>query len=233
MKNLLCLLIVGLAISTNLNSQVELGLATGMNISNVQVKGVAEGFNPKRNFIKTFRPALVVNIPLDDHLSIATGIATEDRGFDVFIGQEINFLGLSFPIGATAKTRVSYIEVPLNFKIDFSTNNNLRPWISAGANLGYAYQGDITTQVNLILNINVNRTDINLDADNIGRWDIAPNIVAGLDIPYNRGFFTFSVGYEHSAQNFIKDAIIGIETRHYGFTPAFGYTYAFGKVSKA
>lgn len=215
-------------------SQVEIGLSTGLNISNVQVSGVSPDFVPDRNFITSFRPALTVAIPLDERFSIYTGVATERRGFDVFIGTELDFLGLSLPLGAKAGTRISYLEVPLNFRLDFpSENGKIRPWVAAGANIGYAYAGAIETSITVIFDIRLTQTPINLDNENLRRFDIAPNITAGLDIPYKRGFFTFALGYEHSAQNFFNDTTIGIETRHFGFTPSFGYSYAFGNLAKA
>lgn len=233
MKKSLLVLIVIIGSVVSSYSQVEVGASLAMNVSNVQVRGIDPNFVPNRDFIKSFRPSLDLVLPLDDNISVVTGIAYERRGFNVFVGQDVNFLGISVPIGATAKTRITYIEVPLNMRFDIKTKKNVTPWVQAGANFGYAVAGDITTQLNLILNINVNRTDINVKSDNLTQFDIAPNVVIGLDIPYNRGFFVFSLGYEHSAQNFIKDSVIGIETRHYGFTPSFGYRYAFGKVSKA
>jgi len=214
--------------------QVELGITSGLNVSNVQVSGVAQDFTPDRKFIKTFRPALTVAIPLDDRFSILTGIATEARGFDVFVGREIKFLGLDIPLGATLETRVNYLEVPINFKLDFPTaSSKFRPWIAAGANVGYAYAGDITTKVNVIFDFTVNRTNLNLNSNAVRRFDLAPTLIAGIDIPYKRTLFTFSLGYEHSVQNFLNDTALGIETRHFGFTPNFGLSYALGKISKA
>lgn len=215
-------------------SQVELGLSTGLNISNVQVSGVSPNFVPERNFITSFRPGITLSLPLDERFSFYTGIATEQRGFDVFIGTDLDFVGISFPLGATAKTRISYVEVPINFRLDFLTDSGkLRPWLAAGANLGYAYQGSVATAITVILDFQVSERALNLNNDSVRRFDIAPNITAGLDIPYKRGFFTFALGYEHSVQNFFNDTSIGIETRHYGFTPSFGYSYALGNLSKA
>ncbi len=234
MKKLGILIIAIFFVSKIGFGQVELGLSTGVNISNVQTTGVPDNFSPKSNFISSFRPALTLAIPLDDRFSILTGLAKEARGFDVFVGTEIEFLGINFPLGATLETRIHYIEIPLNFKLDFpSETRNIRPWIAAGANLGYAYAGDITTKINVIIPIKINETDLNLDTDAVRRFDIAPNILVGVDIPYKRSIFSFSLGYEHSVQNFLNDSVIGIETRHFGFTPAFGYSYALGSISKA
>jgi len=214
--------------------QIELGLSTGVNISNVQTTGVPENFIPQSKFIASFRPAITLSIPLDDRFSILTGLATEARGFDVFAGTEVEFLGLNFPLGATLETRIHYIEMPINFKLDFpSETRNIRPWIAAGANLGYAYAGDISTVINIIIPIKVSETALNLDTDAVRRFDIAPNIMVGVDIPYKRSIFSFSLGYEHSVQNFLNDTVIGIQTRHFGFTPSFGYSYALGSISKA
>ena len=214
--------------------QIELGVSTGLNTSNVQVSGVAQDFNPDRNFITTFRPAITVSIPLDERFSILTGLATETRGFDIFVGRELEFLGLSIPLGATVETRVSYLEVPINFKIDFPTESGkVKPWIAAGANIGYAYNGEIATKVNVIFDFTVNRSDINLNSEAVRRFDIAPNFICGIDIPYKRSIFSLSLGYENSVQNFLNDTTLGIETRHFGFTPSFGYRYALGKISKA
>ena len=229
MKQLL--MITALLLTTAITgfSQVDLGFSTGLNVSNIHIAGASNDFLPKRNFITTFRPALTANIALDERFSIYTGVATEARGFDVSVGTDLGFLGVDLPIGVTAKTRISYLEVPLNIRMNFqNATGKVRPWIAAGANLGYAYSGEIRTVANVLFDINLANTPINLDNENIRRFDVAPNITAGLDIPYKRGNFTFAIGYEHSVQNFLEDALIGIETRHFGFTPSIGYSYTLG-----
>ena len=233
MKQLLMITTIFLTTVMTGFSQVDLGFSTGLNVSNIHIAGASNDFLPKRNFIATFRPALTVNIALDERFSIYTGVATEARGFDVSVGTDLGFLGVDLPIGVTAETRISYLEVPLNIRYNITNaSGKVKPWVAAGANLGYAYSGEIRTVANVLFDINLMKTPINLQNDNIRRFDVAPNITAGMDIPYKRGNFTLSVGYEHSVQNFLENTLVGVEARHYGFTPSIGYSHTLGLPQK-
>ena len=231
MKLRLLLLVLSMALSVHfVNAQVSVGANLGLTISNVQVRGIAEGLVPNRNYITTFRPQMELVFPLDDRLSVYTGLGLEKRGFDLFIGREINFLGFSFPLGVTVLTRVNYIELPLQLNFAIPTKSGkVIPWVRAGANFGFALSGEIKTQANLILNFTLNKREIDMTNKSINRFDIAPVIVVGLDLPYGNGVFTAFVGFEHSVENFINDATIGVETRHFGFNPGLGYRFNIGK----
>lgn len=222
-KIFLAALMVVIAFSAK--AQLSIGIETGLQLSGAKVDGIADQFTPDNSNILSFRPALNIGYDLDDKFSIYSGLATETRGFDAKLGTDLNFLDIDLPVGATAETRVKYLEIPLGLRFNIPTNSNIKPWIQGGVSLGYAMSGEITTSVNAIININVNETEINLDNDNVSRWDVAPAVAAGIDIPYGNGAFSLALAYEHSTKSFIDDKRINIEARHWGLTPSIGYKF--------
>lgn len=224
------LLLFCLFFSFQASAQFELGITNGITFSNVSIKGINEVVLPDNKTFSAYTFGLAAAYNLDEKFSIISGLNYEKRGFDASYSADLPLFGTEIPIGATLKTRVNYVEVPLGLKFAFPTGSGkIKPFIAAGANLGYAVSGDTRLVANFIINFNVAREDINMKSDNVQRLDVSPFVVGGIEAPYKNGVFSFQFGFEHSVVNFLKDSALDIRFKHYAFTPSIGYRYIFRK----
>jgi len=141
---------------------------------------------------------LMVEIPVAGGFSVQPELAFTTKGFGLKQGLDTELLGVNLPLEARAETRVRYVEVPLLAKYSFG-QDALKAYFTAGPTLSYATKGQIDARANVLVELDLGSTDINLDAINYNRLDVGATIGAGMeydfgpvkpfvDVRYYRGF---------------------------------------------
>ena len=217
-----------LFMSFSAQAQFELGVKQGVTISNATIEGIGSTFQPNKSAIIGYSIGMDAVINFDRYFSVVTGIGYEQRGFDARYAADLTILDIDIPVGATLKTRVHYIEVPLGLKVVLPLKESkLKPYLAGGVKFGYGHSGDTRLVANLLIDINVATQPINMQSSNVQRLDVSPFGAIGLEIPYKSGAFALEFAYEQAIQSFLKDTVIDVQFRHFAYSPSISYRYIF------
>lgn len=204
-----------------------IGVHSSMTSANISINEDDKGLLDLKP-ITTFTGGIVVDHTLDKRLSVSSGLYFRTKGFQVSEGTSVDVLGLDLGVGVKATTALSYIEVPLMLKANFSNSTSIIPYAGIGPSVSYATKGTLRTSATAILNFNVSETDINLASNNYNRWQLGGQAVAGAVIPYGEGHWSAEVGYSASFTDLVSDDfLIEAGGRHRGVTFSVGYGMSF------
>ena len=222
-KNTFILILTLTFLSASLFSQVNLGFSAGVNASKVS-SGDFAGFSPNFKSIDGSRLAALVEIELTDKFSIQPEIAYTNRGFKIKEGLDLKLFGFDLPLGVEAVTKFKYIEIPLLAKYKFG-NKAVKAYVIAGPNFGYATKGKLKTKANFIIDIPISSSEINLNSNNIQRFDFSGVIGAGLDFNVGKGSIFFDARYIHAFTKMDNISIVDLSVKNRNFGVNLGYKF--------
>ena len=208
------------------------GLKTGLHFANVQVDGIATGFAPNTHYLqgKTISGFFQWNI--NDNFSFQPEFGYTEKGFIAREGIDINLFGIDIPIGASAISEFKYIDIPLLGKYTFDLGK-VNAYIIGGPSAGYATAAKLKTSVNVIIDINVSNSKLDLTKDLYNRWELAGIIGGGFEIPLQRGMnFLLEGRYQHGLSELMNDPIIDLQLKNKGFGLQIGFSIDLNKNKK-
>lgn len=184
--------------TTGLMAQINVGVRAGYALNNVYTTDGLGAVAPNFLNLNEANLGLMVEIPIAGGFSVQPELAITTKGFGLKQGFDTELLGVQLPLEARAETRVRYIEMPVLAKYSFG-QDALKAYFTAGPTLSYATKGQIDAYANVLVELDLGSTDINLDAINYNRLDVGATIGAGLeynfgpvkpfvDVRYYRGF---------------------------------------------
>ncbi len=205
-----------LAGTFSLQAQTTIGGRIGANIGLATVDGLADLITPDISALNTFTGGLTINQRLDDRLSFTSGVHYKRKGFVASESIGIELFEVNIPVGAKAETRLDYIEVPILLNIGFNNGQKVQPYIEFGPAFSYAVSGEIQPSLQVVLEINTPKIDLDLSKDIYNRFEVAGQGVAGIKIPYGAGIFDLGVSYTHAFTDMLADPVLDIKLRNYG-----------------
>ena len=141
---------------------------------------------------------LTAEFPLSDVVSLRSGLEINRRGASLELTEDVSVFGIGVPFGARAKTRFTYVDVPLMAQFHLPTSSSVQPYVFGGASVGYAVGGNIRTTAQAIIEFNLMTTPIDLDAINYERFHLAAVGGAGVKAQLGNGIAAFAEArYEH------------------------------------
>ena len=159
-------------------AQVSIGLRAGFNWANISESKALDNLTPDFNYIDNYNYALVAEIPVTENIAFQPELALIKKGFALNEGIELDLLGIPIPLGASAESQFSYVEMPLLAK--FQTSGEfLNAYVTAGPTLGYATGGKLITKANVLIEFDIAETDIDLDAVDMNRFELGGVVGAG------------------------------------------------------
>lgn len=181
-----------------LSAQTIVGLKAGYNSNNVYATEALGTILPDFDNLNAFQYGVFADVPVAGGFSVQSEVLFTKKGFGAAQGFEAPLFGVDIPIGVTAETQFNYVDVPLLAKYAFGTGP-VQAYVAAGPTFGYATSGQIVTRANLLVDIALGRTDLDLDAIDYNRFEVGGAIGAGVqadlgsfrafaDARYNRGF---------------------------------------------
>lgn len=211
----------------SLNAQISVGVKTGVNFADTNMDGIITNLLPEQTVYPGFTAGLIAELPLKNGFSFRPELNYIQKGFvtqaDIY---DFELLGIDIPIGAKAKTRFNYIEMPLLFK--YSIGNELaKVYFIGGPNVAYAANAHIRPVANLLVNINLPAVNLNLNDDIYQRWELSGTIGAGGELKAGAGKIFADVRYTHGFTNMLSNPIIEMKTKNQGFNLSAGYAYNF------
>ncbi len=191
-------LAIALLTISGLSAQATFGLKAGFNSNNVYTTEALGAVAPDFDALSEIHFGAVADLPISGGFSIQPEFLYTTKGFALGEGLDAPLFGVDVPIGVRAETKFRYVEVPLLAKYTFG-RGPVQGYVVAGPTFGYATSGQINTRANVLVDIDLGTTDINLDAIDYQRFELGGSAGLGLqaelggvrafaDVRYNRGF---------------------------------------------
>lgn len=208
-------------------AQVSVGFKSGVNLADTRVSGLFDNNLPEQNMYPGFTAGIIAEFPLLNGFAFRPELNYSQKGFitDVSV-TDLELLGIDVPVGARAKTRFNYIDVPLLIK--YSTGTELaKVYFVAGPTVGYTLNAHVRPVANFIINVNLPRVNIPLDNDIYQRWEIAATLGVGGEVKAGQGKLFSDVRYNLGLTNMLQDPIIDFRAKNQGVAITAGYAYLF------
>ncbi len=212
MKKIKIILALLSLMSVQLISQNNIILHSGIAAGKMKLSGIEADGIPISNSMQ-YQLGLSTDIPMRKGWSFEPGIQYAWRGFDIYQGTDIVIAGLPIGVGAGLRTRAQYIEVPLLLKYSFNPTG-IRPYFKAGLKPSYLRSTYIKTVADVIVQLEIGRTDINLQASEINRLGIGAQFATGIDIPFGKNKISIEAGYDLGFSDQLQLPIVNLGLRN-------------------
>jgi hypothetical protein len=193
MRTLLTTLILAV-VSSFAIAQTSIGFRAGYGSSNIRTDKELDAIADQFDNSSALSFGVFADIPFGNIISFRPGVELNRRGTTLAVTGDQRVFGVNIPLGARAKTRFTYVDVPLLFQATLPTEGMIKPYAFAGGSLGYATAGNIRTTATAIIEFNLMTSEIDLDAINYDRFHAAA--IGGLGVRANlaTGFNAFIEG---------------------------------------
>ena len=208
-------------------SQIEVGAKAGATFSDMHVNGLDLGtdlFDPKMIISPT--AGLYSEIPIGNGFYFNPELNYMQKGFRVKESTSFDVFGLNLPVGLEAVTRFHYIDMPLALKYKFG-NAKVQGYLKAGATLGYAVSGSVTTRINSIIDIKVAEIDLDPQGELYNASEIGGTIGAGIEIPTASGKFFIDASLSHGFTDILNEPVVDLRVNNRAVGVGIGYALKF------
>lgn len=176
-KNLLFIfLLITLASSSFAQS---FGIKAGLNLSNMVMKDDDDTYSDDYKILPGFHAGVVAEIPFSDMFSFEPGLILSTKGFKYEESEE--YMGET--IEAKMKTSLFYLDIPLNLKVNFGTDN-MKIYGTFGPYLGMGLSGKYKAEASFMGESETETEDIKWgtseDDDDLKRLDFGLGVGAGV-----------------------------------------------------
>ena len=207
-------------------AQVSLGVKLGVNVADTRVDGLIDNLIADQTKYSGYTAGIMAEIPITDALSFRPELNYIQKGFVVAQSFDVNLLGIDMPIGAKAKTRINYVEMPLLMKYTYG-NDQASVYAIAGPNIAYATSASLRPVASIIIDFNLPRVDINLGNDIYNRMELSGVLGAGGEVKAGHGKIFSDVRYNLGFTNMLNNPIVDLRIKNQGFNITAGYAYTF------
>ena len=167
-------------------AQTSIGFRTGIITGSVDAPSAIESITPDFKNIYGTNIALVSEIDITPNFSLQPELMFTQKGFAIREGLDLELFNIDLPSRCqSCTTKVNYVEVPLLAKYKFG-GAAVQAYVAAGPSLGYATSGRLKTKAQLILDIPISNTSLNLDNIGYQRMEVGGVFAAGLNCQYSK-----------------------------------------------
>ncbi|MFK8102712.1 MAG: porin family protein [Saprospiraceae bacterium] len=205
-----------------ITAQTAIGFRAGVNIANVKAFGISNAIPVNTQSIFGPNLALVAEFGLGNNFALQTELNYLTRGFQVRESIDLDLFGANVPLGATAITKINYLDIPVLAKYKFGSEK-LSAYLTAGPVLGYALNGRLETRANFLIDVPVYDTDINLSSDNINRFEFGASLGAGVSFNTSAGNFFIDARYTQGFTQMDQISFLDLNIKNQGFGISAGY----------
>jgi hypothetical protein len=167
-----------------------------------------------------------MNFPISDRTSIQTELSYIQKGFRVSdaVFDQLFRENFTNDLGIDAKTTFHYLEFSPLLKVKLG-ENRFTPYFAFAPYVGYAMSGNIKEEVNIIINITLNQTDINLQKEIYNRLDIGAMGGFGLQLDFKSGFAFTDLMFGYSFVDFVDNPEVQLTMRNLGVRWGIGIAF--------
>lgn len=227
MKNSRIFLTTIFAIATTFAySQINFGIRTGVNFANVNETAALDALTPKFHTVTGANVAGIVEFEFGEHFSIQPEISYTQKGFALREGMDLNLYNIPIPVGVTATSKFSYLEMPVLFKGKVG-NDKIKAYAIAGPSIGYAVDGQLKTTANAFFEFQLTDTDIDLGAIGYEQLELSGIVGIGTEIKIPSGKIFFDARYQHGFTELYDIPVFNEKIKNQGFGLNAGYAMSF------
>ncbi len=208
-------------------AQLQLGLRASYGFSDIRTDSELDAISDQFSNASSLSFGLIAELPITSALSLRSGLEINRRGTTAELGQDAQIFGASIPFGAEAKTRFTYVDVPVLAQYNLPVGGGaLTPYVFAGPSFGVATQGNIRTTATALISFNLMTTDIDLDEIDYERMHVAAVGGLGLKLGLGDQLIAFAEGrYEQSLSQPYDVPVLDAKTGFKGFQFGAGFMF--------
>jgi Outer membrane protein beta-barrel domain len=225
LKNL-PLFILALFSIVTLEAQVSVGVKVGANFADTRVNGLIENLTPEQTTFTGFTAGVVAELPVLGNLTFRPELNFIQKGFTTAQSFDVELLGIDMPIGAKARTRINYIELPLLLKYNIG-NETAKAYVIAGPNISYAANAELRPVATLLVDFNLPSVNIDMSNDIYQRWELSGTLGAGGEVKAGNGKIFADARYNLGFTNMLNNPIVDLRIKNQGVNLSAGYAYTF------
>lgn len=211
-------------LSIQLNAQTFIGFRGGVNLAGVNPPNELSGVNSVLEDIISPNFGLVAEFGINENLSFQPELGYTRKGFKIQQGVDIDLFNVPIPIGAKAVTSFDYIEMPLLLKYQFgNSESGIKAHVFGGPNMAFAMKGRLKTKANIIFEIPISNTEINLANNGFQRFEVGGTIGAGMSLPAGAGKLFLDARYTHGFTEIYDVPVVDLKVKNKNFGIQVGY----------
>jgi len=210
----------------NMNAQISIGAKIGANFADTRVDGLLGNLAPEQTTFTGFTAGIVAEIPMSDAFSFRPELNYIQKGFTVSQSFDVDLIGIDMEIGAKARTRINYLEMPLLLKYSIGSDQ-AKVYAIAGPSIAYAANATLNPIATFIIDFNLPSIPVNLDNNIYNRWEISGVLGAGGEVKAGNGKVFADARYNLGFTNMLNNPIVDLRIKNQGFNVSAGYAYSF------
>ena len=183
-----------LAFSGLATAQIDAGFRLAYGSTNIRTDSDFDAVSDQFESASARTLGFFLEIPFGEVFSLRPGLEIARRGTSLKLTADQEVFGVTLPVGVSAKTRFTYVDLPVLFQFQLPTERAFKPYAFFGPNVGYATGGNIRTTAKAIIEFNLMTTDINLDAIDYNRFHVAAVGGVGFKLQMSPTFAAFVEG---------------------------------------
>ncbi|MCB9265456.1 MAG: PorT family protein [Lewinellaceae bacterium] len=208
-------------------AQVSLGLRGGYQMANINATKGLDALAPDFKTIDAFSIGAVMEVPLGYGFNFQPELAYSRKGFSIQESTALDLFNIPVPVGVEALSRFDYLEAPLLMKYKFG-DGRVNAYIAAGPTFGYALDGQLITRANALVDIKLIDTDIDLNAINYERFEVAGTVAGGLSFYTPFGQLFLDARYNHGFTQVYDIPVVDEKARNKSFGINVGFMVPIG-----
>ena len=210
----------------NVNAQISVGAKIGANFADTRVDGLLGNLAPEQTTFTGFTAGVMAEIPMINALSFRPELNYIQKGFTVSQSFDVDLIGIDMEVGAKARTRINYVELPLLLKYSIGTDA-AKVYAIAGPSIAYAANAELNPVATFIVDFNLPSIPINLDNNIYNRWEISGVLGAGGEVKAGNGKVFADARYNLGFTNMLNNPVVDLRIKNQGFNVSAGYAYSF------
>lgn len=210
----------------NVHAQISVGAKIGANFADTRVDGLLGNLAPEQTTFTGFTAGVMAEIPMIHALSFRPELNYIQKGFTVSQSFDVDLIGIDMEVGAKARTRINYVELPLLLKYSIGTDA-AKVYAIAGPSIAYAANAELNPVATFIVDFNLPSIPINLDNNIYNRWEISGVLGAGGEVKAGNGKVFADARYNLGFTNMLNNPIVDLRIKNQGFNVSAGYAYSF------
>ena len=225
MREKIILAVAAVFMTLHLSAQFSVGLKVGTMINRTSILDDISAVSNLNTYATTAQFGLVGQYHISDTWSIHSGVNYTDRSTNLGIGTDLNVFGLAVPVSVNNRISVKSVDIPLSVAYNFkSGRNTIYPHVGVIGSI--VTSGNITSQVNSLINLNVAETTI--PAAQLNSTVFYGN--AGIGYAYhldNSNKIFAEAQYNHALEDATSLGILESNINNKGFSVGIGYAMSF------
>lgn len=213
---------------TVFSQTISIGIKTGFTSNNIAKPEIIETIDviPEFRNLEALNFGIVSEIGFNENFAFQPELNFTIKGFKLRESANINIYEMPLPLGVTAVSKFKYIEMPLLAKAKFGTGK-AQAYLVAGPTLGYATSGKLETRANILFEIDLFETPLDLNGIGYERFEVGGTVGGGVAFDTGGGQFFVDARYSHGFTQVYDIPVVREKVQNKSFGINAGYMIRF------